>query len=150
MAGGLKAAMAVTQAERRAVAAGTDVPLQPSNSDYLTEPSGSEMHWTGIQPKNPPAAGHRDDGTASLVSSHSDDVSGMSGTSPTPKSHVQDPIKAPPVHQVTPDQLMAQAQAMLAEHKVQSEAQLGAGPSVGDRDDAGSLLPDWLKGAAGR
>jgi hypothetical protein len=45
---------------------------------------------------------------------------------------------------------MAQAQAMLAEHKIQSEAQLGAGASVGDRDDAGNLLPGWLKGAAER
>ena len=146
MAGGLKAAMAITQAERRAVAEGKDVPLQPSNSDYLAEPAGSEMHWTGIQPKQPMAKSSRGDGP--LVSSHSDDVSGMSGTSP--RSHPADPIKAPPVRQVSPDDLMAQAQAMLAAHKVQSEAQLGAGPSVGDRDDAGSLLPEWLKGAAGR
>ena len=116
-----------------------------SGVDYLSEPEGSELHWDGLKPNVAPQQG----GHATLVSTHTNDVQGMQRTSPSVKAHA-DPIKAPPVHQVTPDQLMAQAQAMLAEHKVQSEAQLGAGPSVGDRDDAGSLLPDWLKGAAGR
>lgn len=114
--------------------------------DYLTEPEGSELHWDGLKPNVAPQQG----GHATLVSTHASDVQGMRLTSPNAKSHPADPIKAPPVRQVSPDDLMAQAQAMLAAHKVQSEAQLGAGPSVGDRDDAGSLLPEWLKGAAGR
>lgn len=119
-----------------------------SGVDYLYEPEGSELHWDGVKPAAKPQQG----GHATLVSTHPDERMGMQRTMPAEKAHMapRDPIGKPPVRQITPDELMAQAQEMLAAHKVQSEAQLGAGPSVGDRDDAGSLLPDWLKGAAGR
>lgn len=120
-----------------------------SGVDYLYEPDGSELHWDGMkQAAKPQQAGSVP--PATLVSTHPDERRGMQNTAPAQKAHIaRDPIGKAPVRQVTPDDLMAQAQTMLAAHKVQSEAQLGH-TSIGDRDDAGSLLPDWLKGAAGR
>lgn len=78
-------------------------------------------------------------------SAHPDEVRGMRDTRP-----IDRPAPQP---KVDPDSLMAQAQVMLAEHKAKAEAaatQEEGQPSIGDRDDAGDLLPAWLKGAAGR
>lgn len=76
---------------------------------------------------------------------HPDDVRGMRDT--------RSVDRPPPQPQVTPDNLMAQAQVMLAQHKAKAEQAAtpeDGKPSPGDRADDGSLLPDWLKGAAGR
>lgn len=116
--------------------------------DYLFEPSGSELHWDGLKDKVQAQSGP----TASLsgpapkysqplaVRRHPDDRSGLAGTRPSDGGQPK---------QLTPEQMLAQASAMLEAQKVQTGAQMGSGPSVGSRDDAGGRMPDWLAAAGG-
>ncbi len=117
--------------------------------NYLFEPEGTELHWDGLKEKAAPMDG----GGASLsgpapkysqpmaVKRHPDDRSGLAGTRPADKA------MAP--RQLSPEQMLAQANEMLNTQKAQHEAQLSSGPSVGARDDAGGKLPDWLVAQAG-
>ena len=65
---------------------------------------------------------------------HPNDRVGMMGTMPNA-----------PQKKLSPEELLAQAHAMLDATKSQSDASLAAGPSVStDRDANGNRLPDWL------
>ncbi len=70
---------------------------------------------------------------ASMV--HPQDRQGMAGTV---AAHAQ------PTRQPTPDELLAQANAMMESQHNQHAASLAAGPSQSPRDASGRQLPSWL------
>ncbi len=111
--------------------------------NYLYEPEGTELHWEGLKEKAAPQTGGASlSGPAPKYSQplvpkrHPDERAGLAGTRPADR-------------QLSPEQLLAQANAMLSAQKVQHQAQLSNGASTGARDDAGGKLPDWLVAEGG-
>ncbi len=117
--------------------------------DYLYEPQGAELHWDALKSAQPQAPQQ-----ASLSGPSNPMVrKGLGGTTPNkdsfraqrPSAQAPRAPKAP-----SPDELLRQAQAMLAEQEVRNSHSLAQGPSTGPRDDSGSQTgaaqtPGWLE-----
>jgi hypothetical protein len=150
----------ITPEERAAMALKADVPSRPSAAYVIgsdaqdpslqMDPStgraflASERESEGVRQKGrlPTTLVELRQGLdnrarqASMV--HPQDRQGMMGTS---ASQGQRPA---PTRPPNPEDLLQQANAMLAQQHDQNAAQLAAGPATGNRDDAGGKLPDWL------
>ncbi len=70
---------------------------------------------------------------------------GMQGTMQAPHPHtgVQQPAQ-PVQRRMSPQELTDMANQMLDNQSAQHKAMLEAGSSVGQRDDSGGKIPDWL------
>lgn len=108
---------------------------------YLYEPEGTELHWDGLKTAEKPSIQHASlSGPAPTYGSPAS-RQGLAGTSPSPASYRPQP--AP--HQMSPDDLLRQAKAMLAAQEVSTSHALHEGPSTGSRDDSGGQVPEWLR-----
>ncbi len=111
--------------------------------NYLFEPEGSELHWTGLQEKQKPAMQQASLSGPSPSYSHPMERQGLGGTVPTASSYKPQPA-AQETHKMSPDELYKYAQDMLNQQEVQNSHALAMGPATGSRDDAGSKTPAWL------
>ncbi len=109
---------------------------------YLFEPEGTELHWDGLQAKAKPSVQQASLSGAAPTYSSPVQRQGLAGTSPSHSSYRPQP---PPSHKMTPDDLLAQAKAMLEAQELSGSHALHAGPSTGARDDAGGQVPEWLR-----
>lgn len=117
--------------------------------DYLYEPDGAELHWDGLKNKAATKPMEASLSGAQPQFSHHTERQGLIGTQMAATKVLPPGTKAQPMA-LTHDQLMAKANEMLAAQKANQSAQLAAGASTGDRDDAGGVLPHWLRESAGR
>ena len=106
---------------------------------YLYEPEGSELHWDGLKQKEKPSIQNASLSGPSPAYSSPVARSGLAGTSPSPQSFKPAPAK------LSPEDLLAQANAMLDRQEVQHSYAMHEGPASGSRDDAGSKVPEWLR-----
>lgn len=117
---------------------------------YLYEPEGSELHWDGLKPTMPNMQSSV--GPASLSGPVRNPASraGLAGTMPASAGTYANSGQAVGRPQAqatrakTPQELLEQAESMLKAQQEQHAASLGAGPSVGVRDDSGGQVPSWL------
>ncbi len=116
--------------------------------DYLYEPEGTELHWDALKAKDVPKPEHASLSGAAPSYSHHTDRQGLVGTQMSATASLPPGTKAEP-KQMSHEELMAKAQAMLAKQQAQNEAQMSHGPAQGPRDDAGGKMPDWLVQAGG-
>lgn len=127
-------AFAITADERKAMAAGQDVPSQDNGQNYLYAPRGHTL--TQDAAKNTSQVASFEQPQHQSAGVHPDDRAGMMGTSVAHAQARREP---------SPAELQALANQMLDMQAGQHQAQLSDGPSVGQRDEAGGHIPDWLK-----
>lgn len=133
--------LSITPEERAAMAAGVDVPARAdAGVNHLWAPEGhtltqdADADRSGIASLDAPVNGGQ--GRKPMVpASHPEERAGMRGTSPADRV---------PARRISPEELLAQANAMLGQHKSQHEANLAPGPSTGERAAGGQRIPDWL------
>ncbi len=115
-----------------------------SGTEYLYENPDERLQWDANGPtrvKLQPDMGPLE--RSSLEGGRFQVRRGLGGTSPAPSSFSPPRPVAGPARAPTPAELMAQAEAALEAAQAQKAAQL-ANPSLGERDNSGYRIPDWL------
>ncbi len=109
---------------------------------YLYEPEGTELHWDGLKEAHKPSLQNASLSGPAPTYSSPVQRQGLAGTSPSPASYRPQP---PPTHKMSPDDLLAQAKAMLESQELSNSHAMQAGPSTGARNDSGGKVPEWLR-----
>ncbi len=115
---------------------------EATGMNYLYEPQGAELHWDGLKEKQEPMERQASlAGPAPRYSSAPAKEAVVAVAKPMPKG-----IGGSQTRRLSPEEMQAAADAMLAVTEARTaDANKAGGAAVGDLDESGKRLPDWLK-----
>lgn len=132
-------------------------------AERLYQPEGQELHWDGLHGQKTIADGGMPSASLSgpTPKFSTPKGQGAAGSGGNPEGGMEQPERAPqrpPVglarsqaRRMTPEEMQAAADAMMAVTDARTaDANKAGGAAVGDLDDSGKRLPEWLKRESGR